>query len=286
MQALFQLRIITPMFLTGADGRTPELRGTSFKGMIRFWWRALHSHLSIEKMYEQESQLFGSSDENFGKSKLLLKLSGQLQTAEYQLVPRSDKPFKALAFKEGESFSLLLSTRAEELAEIFVNITKIAIILGGFGKRSRRGFGSLEIVKINDTDFNFDYSPESICNLLNKVAYDCFAVREKKIIRTKPSHNSAKYPYIKEIYIKETSSDASTLLSKIAESAHKNDCEQTGFTKKEKRFASPIYVTVKKLTQGYCLIITVLNTAYPEKFNTPDKSVLFIHDILNSGGKK
>ncbi len=36
----FTLETITPLFLAGADGQTPELRPPSIKGMMRFWWRA------------------------------------------------------------------------------------------------------------------------------------------------------------------------------------------------------------------------------------------------------
>ncbi len=32
----FVCKVITPMFMTGADGRTPELRPSEFKGMMYF----------------------------------------------------------------------------------------------------------------------------------------------------------------------------------------------------------------------------------------------------------
>jgi CRISPR-associated protein Cmr1 len=43
----FECEIITPMFMYGGDGKTLELRPSEFKGMLRFWWRALHPELSF-----------------------------------------------------------------------------------------------------------------------------------------------------------------------------------------------------------------------------------------------
>lgn len=33
---IFECEVVTPMFLAGADGKTPELRAPSIKGAIRF----------------------------------------------------------------------------------------------------------------------------------------------------------------------------------------------------------------------------------------------------------
>ncbi|TAN35431.1 MAG: type III-B CRISPR module RAMP protein Cmr1 [Candidatus Methanoperedens sp.] len=66
------------MFLAGADGRTPELRSPSIKGMMRFWWRALHEHLTIEKLKEDEAKIFGTSDETIGRSKFSIRVNKQL----------------------------------------------------------------------------------------------------------------------------------------------------------------------------------------------------------------
>ena len=36
----FDLEVVTPMFLGGANVNDAELRIPSIKGMLRFWWRA------------------------------------------------------------------------------------------------------------------------------------------------------------------------------------------------------------------------------------------------------
>ncbi|MDW8109975.1 MAG: type III-B CRISPR module RAMP protein Cmr1, partial [Candidatus Kryptonium sp.] len=40
--------VITPMFMAGADGRTPEIRPSEFKGMMRWWWRAIKAEDDID----------------------------------------------------------------------------------------------------------------------------------------------------------------------------------------------------------------------------------------------
>src|SRR5690554_5560805 len=59
-------KITTPMFLAGAEQeKTPELRPPSFKGLLRFWFRAvalpkLESWKEVQKL---EKELFGSTDQ-------------------------------------------------------------------------------------------------------------------------------------------------------------------------------------------------------------------------------
>ncbi|RUM75097.1 MAG: type III-B CRISPR module RAMP protein Cmr1, partial [Sulfurovum sp.] len=67
----FECETITPMFMYGADGKTPELRPASIKGVMRFWWRAIHGNLSLEDLKEQEGEIFGDTDK---KSSFSIKL--------------------------------------------------------------------------------------------------------------------------------------------------------------------------------------------------------------------
>ena len=43
----FEVEIVTPLFLGGADPNKAELRAPSIKGALRFWWRALNPHFSL-----------------------------------------------------------------------------------------------------------------------------------------------------------------------------------------------------------------------------------------------
>ena len=59
----FDLEVVTPMFLGGANNTEAELRVPSIKGMLRFWWRATCGIESLEGMKKEEAKIFGSTDQ-------------------------------------------------------------------------------------------------------------------------------------------------------------------------------------------------------------------------------
>ena len=71
-------RVVTPMFCGGVDpSRSAELRLPSFKGVLRFWWRVLawgRLGGDLEKIWKQEAKLFGSADG--GQSRVSMRLGG------------------------------------------------------------------------------------------------------------------------------------------------------------------------------------------------------------------
>ena len=57
-------RVVTPMFCGGADPKRAELRLPSFKGVLRYWWRALawaRYKGSLDTIRKREDELFGSA---------------------------------------------------------------------------------------------------------------------------------------------------------------------------------------------------------------------------------
>jgi CRISPR-associated protein Cmr6 len=58
------LELVTPAFLAGAmqDGSDCDLRPATLRGMLRWWWRTLHSgYLTSKKLLELEDLIFGSA---------------------------------------------------------------------------------------------------------------------------------------------------------------------------------------------------------------------------------
>jgi hypothetical protein len=67
--------VLTPMFCAGADQSRPELRVPSFKGVLRFWWRALAwSRLGgdLKKIHEEEDHIFGGP--GTGRSRVAIQI--------------------------------------------------------------------------------------------------------------------------------------------------------------------------------------------------------------------
>ena len=79
-------RVVTPMFCGGADPeRRAELRLPSFKGVLRFWWRALawtRLDGDLGRIRREEDALFGSA--GGGQSRVLMRLAhdSNLQTVK------------------------------------------------------------------------------------------------------------------------------------------------------------------------------------------------------------
>lgn len=305
------LKTVTPLFLTGADGRTPELRAPSIKGMMRFWWRAINSHFSLEGLRNAESRLFGSSDETVGRSKFALSVrkNDGIEVIPYQPLPhhtgnnscpyltknpscnrdgrcsKGNMPNKPNAIAPNQEFECIIRANTDTIKNKIEDIFKVSVILGGLGKRSRRGFGSVKIINNKEED-KVAYSLASICKLLNSVA-NSFKVNVDKIERNVLVHtDAATYPYIKEIKIGSGCKDYRDLLKVIGRASHENDCKYTGFALGQARLASPIYVSIIKDGNDYKPIITRLNAAFknPLTCKEKDNSDQFIYDILNNAG--
>jgi CRISPR-associated protein Cmr1 len=71
-------RVVTPMFLGGAEpSAEAELRLPSFKGALRFWWRALMWGKGFQDpsaLLAMENKVFGCSSQSVGQSACLMRI--------------------------------------------------------------------------------------------------------------------------------------------------------------------------------------------------------------------
>ncbi|MFB6088394.1 MAG: type III-B CRISPR module RAMP protein Cmr1 [Candidatus Aenigmatarchaeota archaeon] len=252
----FECKIITPMFMSGPDGKTLELRPPSFKGMMRFWWRSIHGHLSLKDLKSKEGKIFGSSDEEIGKSKFNIHIKTEdIKSNSFSPVPHRN--FKIKGISPSQEFSIIISSQHKNL-DHYLRILKLAIILGGFGKRARRGFGSIRIVEMEEINLKV------IINLINEInGKNNYSLKNNKIGLDNNLKNE--FPYIKEIQIGKEYSSWEKLIKEIDKAASNNKCDSLGFAKKKVRLASPIYVSViDNSEKSYFPIISTLNTVFPQ----------------------
>jgi CRISPR-associated protein Cmr1 len=158
--------IVTPMFLGDAEQKATAIRPTSIKGALRFWWRALNGHLSLAELAEKEARLFGSTDGG-GVFRLSVSSVGKFQ-------PQTDWPIKdpnnASSYmgygliRDGQNpqreyipanlfFEVTLSFQANagDADKQSVQTALEAFgLFGSLGSRARRGFGSIQLTKLND----------------------------------------------------------------------------------------------------------------------------------------
>ncbi len=172
-------RITTPMFCSGANQQQAELRLASFKGALRFWWRASMwgKVQDVEALREQEGQLFGST--KHGQSKVRMKLGnveleptvlppkifekGILEGAHYlgygvmEAFPSRKKGTEAGQLTRpmipGGTFDIELILHPKISDDQIHQVRKALILLGtigGLGSKSRKGYGSLTLTRLED----------------------------------------------------------------------------------------------------------------------------------------
>ena len=301
------------MFLAGVDGKTPELRPPSIKGAMRFWWRALHGHLTLKQLREKEARIFGGGGDDARRSSFSIRIVSDLtqqteekplphhsgdETCKYISSCRGKKPFNKDQCQKGKPFPSISSglfcvqlngKNINQIKSLFV----LTCLLGGFGKRSRRGFGSVIITgrkKPNEDEFRAFDMPKTlneICAIISVFNTDYrLDDADKKISLHKPEMLNGKYsgyPYIEEIQIggepysqpnptTDEKYSGFELVEFIGQATHVYFDENKSNGAGRPRFASPTYVSALKVQcqeQGqnqeecYYPIITTLHYAPP-----------------------
>ena len=236
----FEVETLSPMFLRGADGDTPELRPPSFKGMLRYWWRAAKV-LPVPELHALESQVFGGASGNEGqRSTVTIRLRHDaFATNQHKPVPH--RGFRLEAFNPGQRFEIILQRLPHcpvPLSEIR-NAMFVALQLGGVGFRSRRGFGSMRIRSINGEAYRMPDDPlEPVAEALHALN-DNFVYEhgEYETIRYE-GDTAPRYPWIRAARRGiERLWDVDSVLYGISDATHFWDSPYTGSP--DPRFASP-----------------------------------------------
>ncbi|EAY27848.1 type III-B CRISPR module RAMP protein Cmr1 [Microscilla marina] len=280
----FTCQTITPMFLHGANGTTPELRPASVKGVLRFWWRALHGHLPLAQLKELEGMIFGSTEQRSTFSIRVLDLRQQPRDTPTEnvnpLPHKASAKFTLLAIPVGTTFRLrftfyniaTINGKKFDIAAL-QSLFELVSILGALGKRARRGFGSFEITHTQTgqdptTPFQIDYSLATIQQLYAKVTGKVLHT-QSNVLKRPDDEGKADFPYIKKIRL--GSVMYPNLLRRIgaatsAVKASNGDSwdyrQAIGYAAGQKRLASPVFVSAISSPKGLLPVITTLNMAW------------------------
>jgi CRISPR-associated protein Cmr1 len=180
-------RVVTPMFLSGADPNYAELRLPSFKGALRFWWRALaaeHFGKDLQKLRDAEDTLFGSTRTGASRVRMRLISCGHTKVLKQGVVLCDGGTagrvrvvgegarylgYGAMeAFKSSKkgteagqllraclqspfSFEVELIYRGlkETQSGPLLNAAKALGLMGGLGTRTRKGYGSIVLEELS-----------------------------------------------------------------------------------------------------------------------------------------
>ncbi len=260
---VFECESVTPMFMYGADGKTPELRPASVKGVMRFWWRAINGNLPLNELRDREGEIFGNTEK---KSKVIIYPINITKTEDFKIstTPHHKKGYcsnndnsKGCYFKGnscmkanqrvGKLYTFVITIdiksnkymNREQLKNLFILTTT----LGGLGQRSRRGFGCVHITKVDDINFTPPKTEQEI---------------KEKIDDTFKYDSKINYPYIQSIQVGNKADDNyQELLETIGKTTHTYPDDMFGSG--TPRYASPIYISVIKDGNKYRPIITTLH---------------------------
>ena len=175
-------KIATPMFLGGEGQLTDsqQFRNASFKGALRFWWRALNwgrvlkeasgdTAGALQALHDQEGALFGLASDGRNSCQSVLSIHSTLQNVKLQQPREALKELGYLlgqglyrfntgltrSYLEGGTVELLLQfkpgTRPAQVQAVRQAATALGL-LGGLGSRARRGLGSLSLQSITGAD--------------------------------------------------------------------------------------------------------------------------------------
>lgn len=283
---LLQLETITPLFLSGADGQSPELRPASIRGSLRFWLRAAlgaHYGANTAQLSRMESQLLGSTD---AASTLVLRIRppGQaLQITNTRVLPHSNqKTFRQSAFDVDNQFTLAVSPRLGQPALPTLTAPALLLLtyLGGIGKRSRRGFGSLKLMGSQAEGFDLDNpsrimlgfrpndGPKLVDYLDKLMRWTAMMVKEsvQTDARPYPANQIPAYPLLSEEHAKvlvcrkpfasSNYLDAmESFWGKLRSNAHRDE-RLYGYAGQGARRASPLFVHIHRTEVGHHLVLT------------------------------
>lgn len=200
-------QVVTPLFCSGSNPDSPELRLPSFKGVLRYWWRALawsQYDGQLGRIQQKENALFGSAES--GRSRVSMKLdrASKLSSVSIKEVltvsPENKQPpvgegARYLGYGVMEAFgsrkrktqagqltraclrapidfavSMQSRTLDEEQLQSLTNALIALGTLGGMGAKSRKGYGSLVIRSLRVNGKEEYRAPQSIDELRKVIA--------------------------------------------------------------------------------------------------------------------
>lgn len=273
----YQCEVLTPMFLKGANRNYPELRAASLKGMLRYWWRAINGHLSLNDLRTQESLIFGSAGEE-GRSAVRLRMVPLvINREEVKLLPHKEFSFRRLSIFDNSTFKIKAALRTNINVEnsIIFNEEKLnglillVSALSGLGQRNRRGYGSF---MIRDEEGKL-LTPNSLEEIYEKLSlFNANFNLSNSKITSNFNNTSYAYPYIRRIEIGKPSNSPDLIrrvsqLTSDLNSEFGRAYENSMGGVKSGRFASPMIFSVISAPDGQNVlpVITQMHTALPRE---------------------
>lgn len=266
-----ELMTVTPLFLGGSDPRSqpPELRPPSFRGAMRYWYRAalggVVGDTDLDAVRNLETAVFGSTDQG---SPISLRLRGQLRYSQYAILPHKNAG-RRNAFDPDQKFILTMTAGPACSEIVWTNACmalNLALTLGGVGLRSRRGMGSLQVVASSQPELvpAFPQQVDSVSQFIRIITRS--AIRQVQSlagglnvsVRGLPQSPTefpcaalgAEFRLVRQIAARQPVEAVAELMKRFPKAIWLGGISP--------RQSSPVWARVLKTQEGYHLLFTVL----------------------------
>jgi CRISPR type III-B/RAMP module RAMP protein Cmr1 len=169
----YRCELLTPLIMAGANQGEPELRAASIKGALRWWWRATQADDDIPNLHQRELQIFGgvfNKDRKQHKSQVSISVRWEKQPKHKRLDQFTELNADSIrylaygalgegdnqprsAFCQGEVFYLAMKYPSQ-LASTIKPALSVLLTYGGFGMKSKNGFGQVYCEEIETPDLS------------------------------------------------------------------------------------------------------------------------------------
>lgn len=176
----FELETVTPMFMAGADQGRFELRPPSFKGLLRFWWRAYYwgnqsQKITSKDIEEEEGKIFGTTSNNGNKSRFSIRIRNQhSHPSSYRFSKEQKFLLKYLSYgtqyqPHDASGEIVLSISDPKHEKEIITSMYLLTTCGALGAKSRNGFGNIAVKEsqlFQDYNLPFPFPTPEFLNTL------------------------------------------------------------------------------------------------------------------------
>ncbi len=219
----FKIKLVTPAFIAGAmnkkvpgvfdnQGKPTQhriigpdgdgLRIPSLKGVLRFWYRSIHGGLSLERLKEEESKVFGDAKRYQGVRIIPTEIpdfkaeplvAGAGSAAAYlgygpmgysnRTATSHNRNMYRDVIPAGTTFGFKAIGTPEQIEGLKLALTLLHFF-GGVGARSRRGFGSVKVIGDFIPQYQGNYN-----DWFEKNGWTPF-IERKSVAKAKPSFSA------------------------------------------------------------------------------------------------
>ncbi|MBG9793695.1 hypothetical protein ABD76_14780 [Paenibacillus dendritiformis] len=275
--------IISPMFSYG--NQRAELRPTELKGLMRYMFRAAILEPDTEELYELESKYFGNAEKVASPVRLQFKPPTLPVISQDFLLHRKNKQD---GFLRDTTFQLVIRTGQKTNIKEYEEWIALSLVLGGMGKRTRRGRGCVALDEHHQHSVPKDQLLTWIAKKLNNwnhkagitnsaaCGYFPYRVMDDHTIETAETVdlNGFCRPVIEKIILGKEIKDIDKFLGVVDGATHTHRINElklkphkkrfaTGFAAGTSRFASSVIVSVTRTADQILLpVYTYVRAIY------------------------